>query len=398
MGQAMDTPPLPPSISPATAQALWEQVAWVTGRAQERKGLVYFPPSIGWEIPSFQRPHHLARAFALEGYAVVFDCRNAGDAVFGFKEVEPDIFLFKAASQLLTHLPVSLVWCFVYNIPHRLEVSLKAPLVYDIIDVLEVFPYDQAFLKKNHTWALRWADVVTCVSRELLQEIAQKRPDALYLPNAVEAWRFDTQGVAIPEDPALKPFFEASAPESPVAGYCGSLAHWFDFDFLQETARRLPGWRFLIIGPHLDLSGRDHAVFSEPNVFYLGPRPYPTIPFYLDLFTVGILPFRGEGVLRGLSPLKIYEYLASGKPAVVTPFPEASGLPGVFQASDPSSFAQALERAAHLAADETRRGRLREFARRESWLARVETFLAHLQEQGIHPVPMSQAHQALGLL
>lgn len=386
MGHAMGTPSLPATVSAATAQALWEQVAWVTGRAQERRGLVYFAPSIGWDIPSFQRPHHLARAFATEGFAVVFDCRNARDPVFGFKEIEPDIFLFKGPGELLWELPISLVWCFVYNIPYRLEVSLKAPLVYDIIDELEVFPYDQKFLQKNHTWALTWADVVTCVSRELLQEIASKRPDALYLPNAVETWRFDTQGVPMPPDPALAGFLEAGKQNpSPVAGYCGSLARWFDFDLLQKTAQQLPQWRFLLIGPFLDASGKNHPVLHEPNVFFIGPRPYPSIPFYMDLFTVGIIPFRGEGVLRGLSPLKLYEYLAAGKPVVVTPFPESFDMAGVFQASDPASFARSLHEAARLAADPREVRALREFARGQSWLARVKTFLTHVENLGLYP-------------
>lgn len=344
--------------------------------------MVYFPPTIGWGIASFQRPHHLARAFAIEGFAVVFDCRNARDEVFGFLEIEPDIFLFKGPDELLKHLPVTLVWSFVYNVHNRLEVTAAAPLVYDIIDSLEVFPYSRELLEQNHSWALRWADLVTCVSRSLQEEVKGQRPDVLYLPNAVEVWRFDTHGVAMPEDASLEAFWKTPGP---VAGYCGSLAWWFDFDFLEQVADLLSDWRFLLIGPHLDRSGTGHPLWRRPNVFFIGPRPYPSIPFYMQLFDVGLLPFRGEEVLRGLSPLKLYEYLAAGKPVVATPFPEAQGIPGVFLAADPESFAQSLRRAREEPLES--RNQFRLFAQRETWLVRVETVLAHLASPspGAHP-------------
>ncbi len=282
MGKGVDTASVSlAAVSFPTKQALVEQVAWVSRRAQERRGLVYFPPSIGWHIASIQRPHHLARAFATLGFAVVFDCSNAHDPVFGFFEVEPDIFLFKAPRELLAEIPITLVWCFVYNVPFRLYVTPSAPLVYDIIDAFHVFPYERSFLETNHRWALQWADLVTCVSKELLKDVQVSRPDALYLPNAVKAWRFDTHGVPMPEDPSLAPFFHAAHGDSPVAGYCGSFAQWFDFDLLYQVVQLLPRWRFLLIGPHLDKAGHSHPLFAEPNVFYLGPRPYPSLPFYM---------------------------------------------------------------------------------------------------------------------
>ena len=40
-------------------------------------GTVIFAPSVGWAIPLAQRPHHIARVLARDGYVVVFDCTNA---------------------------------------------------------------------------------------------------------------------------------------------------------------------------------------------------------------------------------------------------------------------------------------------------------------------------------
>jgi glycosyltransferase involved in cell wall biosynthesis len=373
MAVHLDTPQLPKELSPVTRQALPDQITWVGARARERKGLVYFPPSIGWEIVAFQRPHHLARAFATRGFAVVFDSRNSHDRVFGFREIEPDIFLFKGPPELLRALPVTLVWAFVYNFPYRLEVTPNAPLVYDIIDALEVFPYERAELDRYHTWGLHYADFVTCVSRLLQEDVRAVRPDALYLPNAVEAWRFDTQGVAMPGDPALEGLLEARCP---VAGYYGSFARWFDYDLVDEVARRLPRWRFLLIGPRLDQSGADHPLWHRANVSYLGPRDYAALPFYVDLFTVGLIPFRGESIGRGLSPLKLYEYMAAGKPVVTTPIPECAAFPEVTIARTSEEFAAGLDAAREQGRDQRFVARLREIGCANLWTDRVETISA----------------------
>jgi GT2 family glycosyltransferase len=49
--------------------------------ARRSKGVLIFPPSVGWAIDLFQRPQHLARAAARDGYTVVYDCSTGPDQV-----------------------------------------------------------------------------------------------------------------------------------------------------------------------------------------------------------------------------------------------------------------------------------------------------------------------------
>src|SRR6185369_2368128 len=69
----------------------------VIERVETSKGAVIFLPSIGWEIVNSQRTHHLAREFARQGYLAIFDSSNSYDDVNGFKEIEPNLFLFRGA-------------------------------------------------------------------------------------------------------------------------------------------------------------------------------------------------------------------------------------------------------------------------------------------------------------
>lgn len=375
MAASLDTSSLPKSLSFKAKQALLDQLAWVVSHAQANQGLLYFLPSVGWNIASFQRPHHLARAFASLGWTVVFDVTNARDQVFGFFQVEPSIFLFKAPPVLLQGLPAKLVWAFSYNVHQRTLVTPRSLLVYDVIDSLEVFPYPQDLLWKNHRWGLQFADLVTCVSRGLVKEVAPLRRDALYLPNAADPARFDTCGVSVKLPAAFADFLRRFHPR--VALYIGSFARWFDFSLMSQVVQQTPEWGFVFVGPVLERAWPWEKLWRLSNVFYGGPQPYAFLPFLIERCSVGLIPFAGEKVLRGLSPLKMYEFLAAGKPLVVTPFPEAEGIPGVFMAKSGSEFASQLELSFKLAPG--LRIPILAFARRNTWLQRVETVLRHVR-------------------
>jgi glycosyltransferase involved in cell wall biosynthesis len=104
-----------------------------------------------------------------------------------------------------------------------------------------------------------------------------------------------------------------------VAGYYGTLAEWIDFPLLAALADRFPGVTFALIGP-VEVSPA--ALPERPNLRWIGPQPYPTLPAWLARFTVCLLPFHVDGFTRAINPVKLYEYFASGKPVVSTPLPE----------------------------------------------------------------------------
>src|SRR5207302_4079247 len=56
-----------------------------------------------------------------------------------------------------------------------------------------------------------------------------------------------------------------------------------------------------------------------PNVFHLGPQPQSAVPSYVAAFDVCVNPFARGPVADSVSPLKVYEYLAMGRPVVSSP-------------------------------------------------------------------------------
>ncbi len=337
---------------------------------------VVFLPSIGWGIHLFQRPHHLARAFARAGWLSIFDCSNAQDRVDGFKEIEPNLFLYRGPAGVLERLPGPILWSFPYNFHQTRLFPSDARVVYDWIDDLSVFPYERALLDGNHARALSDATVVAAVARRLHEEARAQRPDALYLPNGVEFERFSAPAAPASTDRDVAPLLSAGRP---IAGYYGALAEWFDYELVDETARLRPDWSFLLIGPMYDQSLQGRPMLKRENVRWIGPRDYHLLPGYLALFDVATIPFRINPITTATSPLKLYEYFAGGKPVVTTPMPECAAFPEVTIARTARELAAALDPARAKGRDPAFRERLRSLGRENSWDARVKAVLTQLE-------------------
>lgn len=371
-----------------------EQLNSVLARVREGKGVVIFLPSIGWNIHLFQRPHHLARTFAENGYVSIFDSTNSRDEVNGFKEIAPNLFLFNGSEDILHEIPDPLLWIFPYNVDRKDGYPATARTIYDWIDDLDVFPYDRAFLERNHRRGLRESTVVACVARVLHEQALTVRPDAIYLPNGVEYERFADDSAEMADDRDLAGFRREG---KPIAGYYGALAEWFDYELLDEVARLRPDWNFVLIGQALDESIHRQAAPGRPNVKWIGPRPYESLSGYLRLFDVAMIPFKINRITDATSPLKLYEYMAGGKPIIATPMPECQSFPAVNIARDPEEFAHALDSARQQGLDPAFRARLRATARTNSWAARVATVTENLdlgRNQALSPAQMGSSARA----
>jgi polysaccharide pyruvyl transferase CsaB len=351
-----------------------DELARLVARVEGSRGAVVFPPSIGWKVDLFQRPHHLARAFARAGHIAIFDCSNVPEELSGFREIEPNLFLFRGDPERLHRVPRPLIWTFPYNFRDALAFPRPTTILYDWIDDLAVFTQvEPDELSRWHERALKEADLVVTVARTLHERARLVRSDTLYLPNGVEFERF--QRAEPPQDPALG---RVRADGRPVAGYYGALAHWFDYRLIEIASSLRRDWSFLLIGPDYDQSLSTSVALRRPNVTWLGPRPYSALPGYLAAFDVALIPFLLNDITRATSPLKLYEYFAGGKPVVTTALPECQAYPEVEIAETAERLATALDSARARGRDPGFRERLRAIARANSWEARLADLQAHV--------------------
>ena len=166
-------------------------------------------------------------------------------------------------------------------------------------------------------------------------------------------------------------------PARPVLGFAGNfLGSKVDFGLLEQLAHALPQATVLLIGPAApETASALERLARLSNVRWLGPRPYSELPRYVAAFDVGLIPYLSNAYTRSCFPLKLYEYLAAGKPVVASGLPELAQMrPDVVLVDEPGDFVEearsALERDTD--ADKVRR---RQLAARNSWEAKTERLL-----------------------
>ena len=136
---------------------------------------------------------------------------------------------------------------------------------------------------------------------------------------------------------------EVSELPKPVIGFHGWIQYWIDFDLVAYAAQKHPDWSFVFIGP-IEPLARVDKVRNLSNVHFLGKMPYENIPALIAGFDVCINPFVLDKLSDTVSPIKLYEYLASGKPVVSVDMPAAREFADFISiVRTPNEFVAALE-------------------------------------------------------
>ncbi len=138
-----------------------------------------------------------------------------------------------------------------------------------------------------------------------------------------------------------------------------------------------PEWSVVLVGPVFPDSQR--VIFSWPkyeNLYLLGKKEYRKLPSYLSAFDVCIAPYLDNQQLSYVSaPLKIYEYLAAGKPIVATGFSPAPFLVDWVQtATSPDEFVIHIENCLKRNNEALAKQRI-EVSRQNTWDKRVNQVL-----------------------
>src|SRR5690606_13523785 len=112
---------------------------------------------------------------------------------------------------------------------------------------------------------------------------------------------------------------------------------WFDADLVRAVALANPGALVLLVGR--DTAGVAARLADLGNVQFVGEVPYGELPYWLYGFDACMLPFKVMPLTQATNPVKVYEYLASGKPVVSIDLPEMVQFGGVVRsAADADGF------------------------------------------------------------
>lgn len=248
-------------------------------------------------------------------------------------------------------------------------------VVYYCTDDYSALPgVDRATVARMDEDLTRRADQVFAVSRARLEVKRRLNSSTAYAPHGVDFELF-----ARASNPATQPPEGAPPLPHPVIGYFGVIDARLDIELLRFLAKSRPAWTLLLVGR---IAPQAAALSDLPNVVLPGPQPYESLYRWASLFDVAILPYLLDRQGLNANPLKLKEYLATGKPVVSVPTPEVEQFAAhVAIAQRPTDFLAAIETA--LRDDTPARARARQAAVADmSWDARVAECI-RIVEQGL---------------
>ena len=299
-----------------------------------------------------------------------------------------DFFTFDAkvwmVKRYLTREKIKpIVWVYHPGFADAVEGMDRKLLVYDCVDNYEAFPTyrdDPQWLMAREERLCRTADVVFCTSPALYEKRKHFNPQNTYLVHNVgDADHFKTA-----MDPDLEVAEEIAALEGPVIGFVGAISDYkLNKDWIHHAAVERPDWNFALIGPvgMADPDTEVGALQALPNVHLLGHRLYEELPRYLKGVDVAVIPYRINEYTESVFPIKFFEFLATGKPVVISKLPalaEFYGAVGV--AGDAGEFVEWCEAMLDGDDDAARAHRVA-LAEEHSWPQRVRKLMERVTER-----------------
>ena len=331
-------------------------------------GIVIYPPTIDWDYMK-QRPQHLMSMFAKHGFPVLYFNKMAREGPVVTKAANR-LYVINHANYFLKYIYPELQgykklywtsWSKMLAKARRLNADL---VVYDCVDDFPDWEHDEL-------GSIGMADLIVCTAdplKQKMERIAQDKPISI-VRNGCD-WQHFASALT-QETRQIEGVPPASGSK---IGYIGAWAPWVNEQLLKDTAAAFPDSQIIIVGPKL----REDEPNYGPNVFYLGYRDYADLPAILSYLDVCVIPFRLNRITESTNPIKVYEYLAAGKPVVATNMPELRKMRDVVHVAETGEQFLNMIRLA-LQTPKSNAHRLSQYAKSHSWEQRFAQIAALLK-------------------
>ncbi|EGR1859731.1 glycosyltransferase [Vibrio cholerae] len=351
-------------------------------------------PVIDWEF-RVQRPQHLARELAATGDRVIYltttfnystepgfkilrspeenvvicslNCNKLNINIYK-DDLKHEQLLFLNQSVNIVRLAFGFGYTTsIVNLPfwRRVVGSLSANyIVYDCMDHHAGFENNDVAMLNEENLLLESADLVITTSQRLSDIISEKVNNVI-IRNGAEIGYFS-------KDPKEKYLSKSR----PVVGYYGAIAEWFDIDLVIKCANQYPQYDFVLIGGvTCDISKAENI----DNIKFIGEVAYEKLTGYLKCFDICLIPFKLIELTLCTNPVKVYEYLAAGKPVVCTAMPEVKVIDNMVHVADTSdAFVACIEDAMKEANNNDLAEIRKTWALTHDWKNRAQTINKHI--------------------
>ncbi|MEW6618659.1 MAG: glycosyltransferase [bacterium] len=251
-------------------------------------------------------------------------------------------------------------------------------VVYHCVDELSATPGIPDSIIEMEEELLKKANLIFTTSRLLFEKKKVFNQNTYYLPNVADVPHFMTalEDLPLPADIARI--------KHPIIGFIGTIISYkLDFEIIKYIATTHPQWSIVLIGDVVETEDEKGVkeLGSIPNIFMLGGKRYEILPAYIKPFDVCILPNVINEYTQNMFPMKFFEYLATGKPVVLTQLSAVEEYKEIcYIARDKEAFAQNIEKALSENDLKGRQKRI-EIAKENTWEVRIDQMSKLIEER-----------------
>lgn len=98
--------------------------------------------------------------------------------------------------------------------------------------------------------------------------------------------------------------------------YIGVVSSWFDVESMMSVLHTIPSVNLVLIGP------QSQELPNHPRLHVIGTVPRDSIFSFMQIAVALIMPFKITELVKSVNPVKLYEYIYSGKPVIASRYSE----------------------------------------------------------------------------
>lgn len=329
-----------------------------------------------------QRPHFIAESMQQMGQSVTYVCSNLVRNELLVKSqslsvpvvrvpmlpqrfrrrlgvLDPLLSTISALIILIRIRPQ--VVLFTHSRHHRLARLVRRAgirVFYDCMDLNSHFSDATSTDSRDEHSLVEVSERVFCSSEPIATHIYEiaSRASVDIVPNALNA----------------ATFWDASAGDGhytpKTVGYVGAISSWFDFAAVLALLESKPDLTVCLWGPC------DVVIPEHDRLRYLGIVPHDAAIMAMRSCAVLLLPFHVTDLVRAVDPVKVYEYIATGRPVIVSDYPQLAHF-GAWINRYTSSSQLILQVEEHMDTPTLGATNLAAFVAANSWRVRAERMM-----------------------